>query len=305
MTNLSNRAGPALPLTASPRIAVVVATRGRAAEVIVLLEMLARGTRRPDHVVIVGAAPSDWSGAETSPLAPVTLVSAPGLPCQRNAGIDHLRSLPHPPEVIVFFDDDFRPHPRWLDGALAEFNGNDDVVALTGTVLADGARTVAVEEAQAEVLIAAWTPSDRAGTPIDRLYGCNMAARVRVFDRVRFDERLPLYAWLEDLDFTGQLNGRRVASTRCGGVHLGVKGARVSGVRFGYSQIVNPLYLARKGTCPKLLAARLVVFGLASNLLRAPFRHPVFDYRGRLRGNLNALADMARGRAQPEGITRL
>lgn len=300
MNDLFDRAG-----SASPGIAVVVATRGRAAEVVVLLDMLARGMHRPDHVVIVGAAPSDWAGAEASPLAPVTLVSAPGLPSQRNAGIDHLRGLAHPPEIVVFFDDDFRPHPRWLDGALAEFDADDDVVALTGTVLADGARTAAIDEAEAEALIAAWTPSDRPGTPIARLYGCNMAARLRVFDRVRFDERLPLYAWLEDLDFTGQLGGRRVMSTRCGGVHLGVKGARVSGVRFGYSQIVNPLYLARKGTCPKLLAARLVVFGLVSNLLRAPFRHPVFDYRGRLRGNLRALADMARGRARPEEIARL
>lgn len=286
-------------------IGVVVATRGRAAEVVILLDMLAQGTYRPDYVVIVGTAPSDWAGAETSPLAPVTLTSPPGLPCQRNVGINYLRGLPHPPDVVVFFDDDFRPHPRWLEGALAEFEADSTIVAITGTVLADGAKTAAVDEAKAEATIAAWTPSDHPGTTIARLYGCNMAARRIVFDSVRFDERLPLYAWLEDLDFTEQLVGRRVLSTRCGGVHLGVKGARVSGVRFGYSQIINPLYLARKGTCPKLLAARLVLFGLLSNLLRSKSQHPIFDYRGRLRGNFHALADLARGCAAPERIAQL
>src|SRR5690606_25207242 len=33
-------------------------------------------------------------------------------------------------------------------------------------------------------------------------YGCNMTVRRLVAEEVRFDERLKLYAWLEDADFS-------------------------------------------------------------------------------------------------------
>ena len=132
-----------------------------------------------------------------------------------------------------------------------------------------------------------------------------MALRSKLFAHARFDERLPLYAWLEDLDFSGQISGRQVVARGCGGVHLGSKGARVSGRRYGYSQIVNPVYLAQKGTCPAPFAAVLVLRALTSNLLRSPRNHPIFDYRGRLTGNLHALGDLLRRKAAPERILEL
>lgn len=287
---------------------MVVATRGRAAEVTVLLDWLARGTRRPDRVVIVGGSPDDWGEAAASVLAPDTLVSPePGLPRQRNVGVRHLlEDAAWRPDVIVFFDDDFRPETHWLQAAMAVFDARDDITGLTGVVLRDGAQTEAVVETEADAVVAAWQPP--AGTPtarVPRLYGCNMAVRASVFHRARFDERLPLYGWLEDLDFSGQLAGRLVTAQGCAGVHLGVKGARVSGRRYGYSQIINPLYLAGKRTCPRGLAVRLVLQALASNSIRSIREHPLFDYRGRLSGNIRALIELARGRAMPERIVEI
>ncbi|MHA0331105.1 glycosyltransferase family 2 protein [Sphingomonas melonis] len=293
--------------SSSPTIAVVVATRGRAAEVCILLEQLAQGHRRPDHVVIVGSSPADWAGTEAAALPIITLASSePGLPRQRNAGVRHLLENAVAADVIVFFDDDFRPHRDWLGSAAAVFETHEDVVGLTGTVLRDGAKTAAIDEAEASNVLDAWVrPVGEAAQSVPRLYGCNMAVRAAVFDRARFDERLPLYGWLEDLDFSGQLQGRQVLARHCAGVHLGSKGARVSGRRYGYSQIANPLYLARKGTCPPLLAARFLAQALILNGLRAFHRHPLFDYRGRLDGNLRALGDVLRGRMRPERILDL
>lgn len=290
-----------------PVVAVVVATRGRAAEVRVLLEWLARSTRRPDCVVIVGSDPTDWAGANGGPLAPVTLVSpGPGLTRQRNQGMRHLLGQARRPDLVFFFDDDFRPDRRWIEEATAVFVAMPDVTGLTGEVLGDGARAAAIGEAIAQEIVDGWMPPQNSqARPVSRLYGCNMAVRMGVFPCARFDERLPLYGWLEDLDFSGQLAGRLVVAQACGGVHLGSKNARVSGRRYGYSQIVNPLYLARKGTCPKGFALQLVMRALLSNALRSVRQHPLFDYRGRLAGNLRALVDMARNRAAPERILEL
>ena len=46
------------------------------------------------------------------------------------------------------------------------------------------------------------------------------------------------------------------------GVHLGNKRGRVSGLRFGYSQIANPIYLLQKGTPDK---PDWTVYSLRSN----------------------------------------
>ena len=38
--------------------------------------------------------------------------------------------------------------------------------------------------------------------PTDSAYGCNMVVRYSTARKVRFDETLPLYAWLEDRDYS-------------------------------------------------------------------------------------------------------
>mgnify|MGYP000606119618 CR=1 FL=1 len=69
---------------------------------------------------------------------------------------------------------------------------------------------------------------------------------------LRFDERLPLYGWLEDLDYCRRMSpyGRIQRSSMLVGVHMGVKGGRQSGVRLGYSQVANPIYFVIKGSMP-------------------------------------------------------
>uniref|UniRef100_UPI00195349D0 glycosyltransferase family 2 protein n=1 Tax=Escherichia coli TaxID=562 RepID=UPI00195349D0 len=66
-------------------------------------------------------------------------------------------------------------------------------------------------------------------------YGCNMTVRLSVIHAhgIRFDEDLPLYAWLEDVDLSRRMApyGRIVGSATMRGVHLGSKRGRSSGIR--------------------------------------------------------------------------
>jgi hypothetical protein len=136
-----------------------------------------------------------------------------------------------------------------------------------------------------------------------------MAFRLKpiVGHNVVFDENLPLYGWQEDIDFSRRVRpyGRIVRSQTLRGVHLGIKLGRTSGVRFGYSQIANPVYLIRKGSMSWRHAAKLIWRNLAANLLRSVYPEPWIDRKGRLKGNCLAIVDIAIGRISPGRILQL
>ena len=96
-----------------------------------------------------------------------------------------------------------------------------------------------------------------------------------------FDERLPLYGWLEDVDFSRQLArfGRVVRSDATRGVHLGTKLGRSLGVPLGYSQIANPFYLMCKGTMGWSRALAQMLRNIAKNVLRSVHPEPWVDRR--------------------------
>jgi GT2 family glycosyltransferase len=124
---------------------------------------------------------------------------------------------------------------------------------------------------------------------------------------LRFDERLPAYGWYEDLDFSRRLApaGRLVQVPGAYGVHLGAKVGRTSGRRLGYSQIVNCVYLAKKGTYPWRRAMLSSLRNLLANLFRSIAPEPYIDRRGRLLGNLLGIWDAVRGRERPERILEM
>ena len=138
-------------------------------------------------------------------------------------------------------------------------------------------------------------------------YGCNMSLRSSLVGDLRFDERLVLYGWQEDIDFTSRMRskGRVVSVTSITGVHLGIKTGRVSGERFGYSQVANAIYLIRKGSVPASFALPLMFRNIAANLAKSLWPEPYVDRRGRLRGNLRAILHVAMGRIEPEYILKI
>ncbi|HEY1735728.1 MAG TPA: glycosyltransferase, partial [Methylovirgula sp.] len=266
----------------------------------------ARQTRAPDHVVVVGAAESDFpSGADRQKnFADVAFaLSARGSSKQRNRALDLLGGQY---DLVIFFDDDFVAAKDFLEGAAQLFESRPDVVAASGYLLADGFRTAGMTFAEADRLVASYEQSGFA-EPVAEMkdqpgaYGCNMIARMSAMPDLRFDENLPLYGWLEDLDFCARLKakGRIVETSRCVGVHLGVKNGRSPGLQVGYSHIANPIYLARKGSMSWRRAVTMVGRVLTINSVRSFSPEPFIDRRGRLAGNLRALGDLVTGRLHP------
>lgn len=293
------------PLNSSPshlRIAVGIVTSGRPSIVPEVIAELTRQVRPPDRLLVCYASPDDI--AAVAPGSAELVPSSPGIAAQRNRVVELVDDC----DIIVFFDDDFLPAPRWLRQAETLFAAQGDVVVMTGAVIADGIKGPGITPETARALLL----RDRGGAGIATVgngYGCNMALRLAPMrqHRLLFDERLPLYGWYEDVDLTRRLGafGRIVRDNTARGVHLGVKIGRVTGTRTGYSQIANPIYLAGKGSCPPFFALCSIARNVAANLGRSIRPEPWVDRRGRLVGNCLALADLVRGRLSPERILEL
>ncbi len=229
------------------------------------------------------------------------LVGGDGLAQQRN------RALQDPApgtDIVVFFDDDFLPHEAWIEAVERRFRSDPNVVAVTGNVVADGIKGPGLSFDQAAAALV--QHEGRRADP-DRAfyspYGCNMAFLRSSIAGLAFDERLVLYGWLEDRDFGGALAKRGGRSIRLGealGVHLGVKAGRLSGRRLGYSQVVNPVYLRKKGTVTTSSLLWHVFKNITSNAARSLYPEPYVDRFGRLRGNIRGAAELVSGRASPE-----
>lgn len=289
-----------LPGRPSRRVAVIVATRGRpgvgSATVRHLLETQ---TLKPAAVIVSCIDRKD--AGDLARLDGVTIVTGPaGLPAQRNTA---LAALPPGIDVVVFFDDDFVADKDWLTVAADTFRDEPDVIGFTGHVLADDVKGPGLSFEEAARIVATADPrSDWSWKEPYSPYGCNMAFRAAAIGDLRFDENLVLYGWLEDRDFAATLakrGGRLVKCAEARGVHMGIKGGRISGDRLGYSQVVNPIYMLRKGTMTVAQVADQVFRNVSSNVALAVRPEPFIDRRGRLKGNLLGLADVLRGRIEP------
>lgn len=287
------------------RIHAVIATTGRPETVKRVVARIGMQTRPADGVLVVGASPADIAGLEGTLGNLELLVARKGLCRQRNAALDHLEGRC---DVVVFFDDDFVPADDFLAKLEALLKARPDVVGATGILIADGAQSAPISFEDAEQQL----DNPRAAAPAGEfdcrsLYGCNMAIRMAAARGLRFDEKLPLYGWQEDVDFTYQLSwrGRLVRTGRLTGIHMGARNGKTSGKRLGYSQIANVIYLWRKGTMRPWLGERLLVQNILSNVVRSIWPERDIDRRGRLAGNLLALRDLFNGTIDPERIEAL
>lgn len=289
------------------RLAVIIPTLGRKEQLARLLAYLGGQTRLPDEVIL-SAPDSTHVELPASYPFPVSPVFGPkGLAAQRNSALATSLACF---DVITFFDDDFVPSANYLEQVEKAFEEHDNWAVVMGNVVRDGASNAGLTWQDAE---AALREADGEGADepsvVDHVgaYGCNMSLRSSLVGDLRFDERLVLYGWQEDIDFTSQMRsrGRVVCVTSIKGVHLGIKTGRVSGERFGYSQVANPIYLIRKGSVPASFALPLMFRNIAANLAKSLRPEPYVDRRGRLRGNMLAILHVAMGRIEPEYILKI
>lgn len=290
------------------RVAVLLASTGRPDSLAYGVSALLAQTQRPSRIILSVAGEADLP-ADPEILRHVETALGPrGLPAQRNTA---LRLLGGDADVIVFFDDDYVPSRYCIEQIARFYTANPDVAGANGHLIDDGINTPGIGLAAAQRLVDAYDQAPARSLdvirPLEGLYGCNMTYRASAVEGVWFDERLKLYGWQEDIDFATQVSrrGRIVKTAAFAGVHQGVKNGRTSGVRLGYSQMVNPLYLRRKGTMGTRFALRLLVRNLVANHLKAIRPEPWVDRLGRVRGNWIGLADALRGRLTPERIETL
>lgn len=289
-------------------IAVAIATAGRPKMLNRTVEYLGRQERRPDAVLVTPAKPADADPESLERAWPgIGIVSGPsGLSRQRNALLDAGRLY----DLVVFFDDDFLPHRSFLAETERLFLSRPDVVVATGEVIADGiiGPGMSFEDGAAIVERDGSLPPAHVHD-VYNAYGCNMIVRTDAARScaARFDEDLPFYCWLEDVDFSRVMapHGRIVKSNQLRGVHLGDKAGRSPGRRLGYSQIANPVHLKRKGTMTPRRAIAQMGRNVAMNALRTLNPEPWVDRRGRLAGNAIALGDWVTGRLHPGRVLEM
>jgi GT2 family glycosyltransferase len=211
----------------------------------------------------------------------------------------------------LFLDDDVELASDYIEQMERLFAADPTIVGASGGVAADGAPArVPIDRRVAARAIREYTGS-RDCVPFKDVYGCNMFVRSDVLQVERFDERLPLYGWLEDLDFSLRLkkHGRIVRHRGALVAHLATRSGRTSDLRYGYTKIANPWYLWRKkvlSSLPEVIVRYWVKTTLA-NLLRAFLSNgpPGVDYRKRLIGNLMAYRDLTLFRLDPQNILNI
>ncbi|UXN59206.1 glycosyltransferase family 2 protein [Phyllobacterium zundukense] len=283
------------------RIAVGIATAGRPAILLETIDYLAGLPNRPERIIVCVPDVDDAAGLGDRRDVEL-IVGSRGLTCQRNR---ILRAAVPDTDILIFLDDDFIPAANFISRMETVFARQPDVTIATGEVLADGIRGGGLTMSDALEIIE--TAGERAElvTDVYNAYGCNMVLRLSavIEHGLTFDEQLPLYGWLEDVDFSRSIArcGRCVRVAGARGVHLGVKSGRQPGRRLGYSQVANPAHLVRKGTMSRARAIAQIGRNILANA-RGVLRDRSGDRRERLRGNMLALADLFMGRASPSRI---
>ena len=289
------------------RLVVGIATRSRPAILAETIAFLANQSRQPDRIFVAYAEIEDVADAPN--LFPhVTFIQAPlGLTRQRNA----ILTAALDNDILLFIDDDFYLEPQYLKITEQFLCANPGVAACTGRVLADDTKGPGLTVDQAKSIIASsdGSQSPQQITPVFLAYGCNMCVRLAPVreHHLCFDEVLPLYGWYEDWDFSRQLAsfGLVVHISNACGVHLSTKVGRIPGLRLGYSQVANPIYLARKGTFPWSHVFKFIVGPCLKNLMRSLKPEAHIDRLGRFYGNLAAFRDLCTGTLSPEQILDL
>jgi len=289
-------------------IAIGIATAKRRDVLSETLKYMSLQVRQPDEVVICPATNDDADEAKIKEYFPLAkIVSGKmGLPSQRNTIMNSTRA-----DIVAFFDDDFLPARDYLKEVELLFSGAADIVVATGHVIADGIAGPGLSFSEGAERLHQIS-ENTGGEPRETYggYGCNMIIRRDAAEKynVRFDEKLPLYAWQEDIDFSRQMaaHGRVVNCPRLRGVHLGTKRAgRGPGDQLGYSQVANPVYMVRKGTMSWQYATKLISNNILSNIGKSLFPEHWVDRRGRLKGNVIAIRDWLTGRLDPENVLNM
>ena len=257
-------------------------------------------SRPADEIVVSVVSPTDLPES----LIARVVYSERGASRQRNTGTE---ALSEDTDIVAFLDDDMILHRDYLHGIEAIFAATPDAALIMGHLLANGG----ISNAQAAALLDGPVSSTHyaiSQTTFGGVYGCNMCVRYDVARKEPFDERLPLYSVMEDMDLGTRVRRHGHVGYYYGSlaVHLRTNEGRVCHRVLGFSEVMNPAYLALKKTIPRSHALlSFVIRKPIANLCRivtGPERRHRWE---RFIGNCVALRGILTGRVSPEGAIQL
>jgi GT2 family glycosyltransferase len=254
----------------------------------------------PSEIVVSVAAVSDILNVSAKlPRVRCALSPLRGLAAQRNLA---LRALDVIPDIVVFLDDDVELSPCHLRAYIDCFESDASVVIASGNNLMSGIRDIDRREARLAMSCEAPVVTGLGDYYADcrALHGCSMAMRGTLVNQVWFDENLPLWSYLGgyDLALIGRLFGRCVKVPSAHYVHLQPSTSWMSPHLRGYSEVVNPFYIARKhrlGIPPRMLMECLQRTVQSIGLSRK-------EGIGRFVGNVRGWKDVIQRRSDPRKI---
>lgn len=238
---------------------------------------------------------------ETLALPNVTgILGATGSCAQRNLALSSIKTQP---KVVFCFDDDVEVEEHYVERMVEMFEAYPEVVLANGDNLGLGAAPGSLTRERAKILI-----SERLGAMTGEApeaartgLGSRMSFRGDLLGKVVFDERLPLYGYQEDFDFSMECRhfGQIVTNRRCLMVHIETAAGRTGARRRGYSEIVNPIYIWSKG---RGLSLGRPVAGALKRTLKNARRCRDAAGRQRLMGNVIGWTMILQGKLLPEHI---
>src|SRR5436305_525315 len=172
-------------------IAVIICSAHRPSILAATAASLCKQTLPPAQLLI--CVPSACSAPESISQAAEVIIGRAGLTKQRNDALDRLQT---DIDLLLFLDDDVELAEDYLQAMGEAFSENTRIAIASGRMLADGVRGKREISREAARSILAARDQQKGFVQIESAYGCNMAIRGDLALRFRFDERLPLYAYL-------------------------------------------------------------------------------------------------------------
>jgi GT2 family glycosyltransferase len=303
--------------------AFVIATRNRPAYLLDTVRSLLGQTVLPRELCVVDSSAETPGRAEIERLcagAGVELVyvhpSPPGLPRQRNIGIDHTTGDP-----VFFTDDDVKLAPDAHEAVLAEYeNWGPELGGVRGSPLRTFPAGAAKILWRRVFGLGGWWPEAsgrvRGGffaenaselsepRPVQFFNGLFPSFRRAVFEHERFDERLEGYAFKEDIDFSYRVwkRGYVLVQTPTALVdHLKAPTDRLAPHDLQRMWLGNQFYLHRKNMPQTLRNRAALWWALTGALVLNTGKVVQTRDRGWVTGIVVGAWEQARGRGLVDG----
>lgn len=205
---------------------IIICTRNRLPDLINCLTSLTGQTKKPDQVIIVDSSSVSLSNCSefhaffnTTQFPASQLIyrhTQPGLTLQRNVGISLASG-----SLTYFFDDDVILSPNYLEKMTAIFETHAHYAGGMGTITNMAPYKNNFFRWQRKFFLLqrdyakgsftfSGMPTHAYGQQqfqsVDVVGGCCMVFRTRLLQEYTFDEKLPYYAALEDVDFSWRIS---------------------------------------------------------------------------------------------------